>query len=214
MNYSLGVLGMALLLTGCGGWKEKAAQVDELRNRAALHYDLQQEKRKKRDGLITVTRKGKNYDIQLQFDASDENVYFYMEIPQDEQKAMLPMAENTPVEELDPEESIPEEEPAEVVEAVPEKAVFQAKQADNATKHMLYAQTYLYEKKYSRALGEINQVLEIVPQSSVGHALKGSIYYKLGAIDQARSAWEQALRIDPNMENVRDSLNRVKEAAL
>jgi Tfp pilus assembly protein PilF len=127
---------------------------------------------------------------------------------------MLPMAENTPVEELDPEESIPEEEPAEVVEAVPEKAVFQAKQADNATKHMLYAQTYLYEKKYSRALGEINQVLEIVPQSSVGHALKGSIYYKLGAIDQARSAWEQALRIDPNMENVRDSLNRVKEAAL
>jgi tetratricopeptide (TPR) repeat protein len=214
MNYSIGVLGMAVFLSGCGGWKEKAKQVDELRNRAALHYDLQQEKRKKTDGLITVTRKGKNYDIQLQFDASDENVYFYMDIPQEGQKEATLTVPEFPMEERDPEENFAEEviEQAEALED--EDSVPQAEEADNATKHMLYAQTYLYEKKYGRALDEINQVLAIVPKSSVGHALKGSIYYKLGDVDQARSAWEYALRIDPNMENVRNSLNRVKEAAL
>ena len=49
-----------------------------------------------------------------------------------------------------------------------------------------------------------------MPSSAQAHALKGSIYYKMGLNDEAKTSWQQALEIDPSMDQVKTSLARLK----
>jgi Flp pilus assembly protein TadD len=67
-----------------------------------------------------------------------------------------------------------------------------------------------YKKQYWQSLDETNKALELVPDSAQAHALKGSIYYKMGLSAEAKASWQQALTIDPNMEQVKTSLARLK----
>jgi tetratricopeptide (TPR) repeat protein len=67
-----------------------------------------------------------------------------------------------------------------------------------------------YKKQYWKSLDETNKALELVPDSAQAHALKGSIYYKMGLSDEAKLSWQQALAIDPTMEHVKTSLARLK----
>jgi tetratricopeptide (TPR) repeat protein len=67
-----------------------------------------------------------------------------------------------------------------------------------------------YKKQYWKSLDETNKALELVSDSAQAHALKGSIYYKMGLSNEAKLSWQQALAIDPTMEQVKTSLARLK----
>jgi len=75
---------------------------------------------------------------------------------------------------------------------------------------ILAAQSLFYKKQYWQSLDETNRALELVPDSAQAHALKGSIYYKMGLTDEAKGSWQQALDIDPSMDQVKASLARLK----
>ena len=78
------------------------------------------------------------------------------------------------------------------------------------TKHILNAQSLFYKKQYWDALDETNAALDKVPDSAQAHALKGSIYYKMGLVAEARTSWEEALRLDPELDQVKASLARLR----
>ena len=80
----------------------------------------------------------------------------------------------------------------------------------NSTKHILNAQKLFYRKDYWAALDQTNKAMELVPNSAQAHALKGSIYYKMGLKKEARQSWIKALEIDPSMNDVRLTLQRMR----
>jgi tetratricopeptide (TPR) repeat protein len=83
------------------------------------------------------------------------------------------------------------------------------RKVETMTKYILNAQSLFYKKQYWDALDETNAALDLVPDSAQALALKGSIYYKMGLIPEARSSWEEALRIDPELTQVQSSLSRL-----
>jgi len=174
-------------------------------------------------GLIHIERRTKEYSISMTLDASDENVYFEMDLPQDEpeQKNTEEVSEQIQAPE-DTESKVDDEEteqpPVEVTEQPKEEEIDEEKieesppeQRDEAkaSKYVLYAQTYFFEKKYARALEEIKRAIEYSPDSGVAHSLKGSINYKMGDIEKARSSWNEALRLDASLDNVEKMLSEL-----
>lgn len=187
-----------ILINGCSySWPKKDAPKPVMMN------DIQQEmksnnqriKQLNEPGMIHIQRHTKEYSISMVLDASDENIYFVMDLPQDEtDETMHEDEENTEAAELLPKE---EENPKEVDET-------------RASKYVLYAQTYFFEKKYSRALDEATRATEYSPNSAIAHSLKGSIHYKLGERENARKSWKRALSIDESLHNVKTMLEQLK----
>ncbi|MDH5545876.1 MAG: tetratricopeptide repeat protein [Gammaproteobacteria bacterium] len=169
-------------------------------------------------GMIHIQRQTEEYSISMVLDASDENIYFVMDLPQEEEKIQEPV----PVEEPplpEPEQVIPEPPPEEenaVEEEKPapvEEAATVEPEVDDtrASKYILYAQTYFLEKKYARALEEVNRAVGYSPGSAVAHSLRGSIFYKLGEKEQARNAWTRALELDESLDNVKKMLGQLDQ---
>ena len=174
-------------------------------------------------GLIHIERRTKEYSISMILDASDENVYFEMDLPQEkpEQKnteevnAQGQVDENAKSEIKDKETELPlleeMEQPTEEIteENIDEPAMPEKRDEARASKYVLYAQTYFFEKKYARALEEIKRAIEYSPDSGVAYSLKGSINYKMGDIEKARSSWNEALRLDGSLDNVEQMLGEL-----
>lgn len=76
-------------------------------------------------------------------------------------------------------------------------------------KLFLSAQKLAYARRYDTALREIEKAIDLEPGNPVLHALHGSIYYKMGNFDAARSSWYKALQLDPTMYDVRERLNLI-----
>lgn len=184
--------------------------------------DVRPEMQKKRQsvkminepGMIHIQRHTKEYSISMVLDASDENIYFVMDLPQEEiETEILPVVEEPPVEEPVVEETVAEEP---VVEEPPvveeEKAAKPELDETRASKYVLYAQTYFLEKKYARALEEVNRALGYSPNSAVAHSLKGSIYFKLNEKDLAKGSWEKALKLDESLDNVKQMLEKLDKS--
>ena len=68
------------------------------------------------------------------------------------------------------------------------------------------AQNSFYSGDYQRALQQVNNSIDI-RQSAEAYALKGSIYYMLGDLGNARKNWLNSLRINNNIQGVRQMLN-------
>jgi tetratricopeptide (TPR) repeat protein len=81
---------------------------------------------------------------------------------------------------------------------------------DEVVRQISLAQKMFYEERYEEALKVLKTSLE-KKQTATAYALGGSIYYVNGDIDQAVNAWENALRINPEMSEVRDLIARYKE---
>ncbi len=171
-------------------------------------------------GLIHIERRTKEYSISMILDASDENVYFEMDLPQEEPDFENTAASSEQVEdtekEVDDEET--EQPLVEVAEPPKEENIAEEKIEEplpekrdeaRASKYVLYAQTYFFEKKYARALEEIKRAIEYSPESGVAHSLKGSINYKMGDIEKARFSWNEALRLDASLDNVEKMLSEL-----
>lgn len=175
---------------------------------------------KKNHGLMHIHRYGPGFDVLLTLDAGDSDVSFSMKLPaaqqvssglqQDMQRSAEEIAaQNKQVlASLDDEKAeLHHEEFDERNELMEQKKIqdFQA-----STKHIFNAQSLFYKKRFWQSLDETNKALELVPDSAQAHALKGSIYYKMGLNDEAKSSWQQALAIDPSMDQVKAGLARLK----
>lgn len=172
---------------------------------------------KKNHGLMHIHRYGPGFDVLMTLDAGDSDVIFSMKLPLasgEDRETLQSSAENI-VEKnkqvlasLDDEKSeLHHEELNERSELIEQKKIqdFQA-----STKHIFSAQSLFYKKQYWQSLDETNKALELVPSSAQAHALKGSIYYKMGLSEEAKTSWQQALALDPTMEHVKTSLTRLK----
>ncbi|MCB4792683.1 MAG: hypothetical protein LHV68_12470 [Elusimicrobia bacterium] len=92
----------------------------------------------------------------------------------------------------------------------------QAKNVDNpiiadtqTLDDLLKAQKFFYEKKYNAALNSVQRSLA-KQETALAYAIEGSIYFTMGDTDLAVSSWESALRINPNMSEVRKALFKYK----
>lgn len=172
---------------------------------------------KKNHGLMHIHRYGPGFDVLMTLDAGDSDVIFSMKLPLasgEDRETLQSSAENI-VEKnkqvlasLDDEKSeLHHEELNERSELIEQKKIqdFQA-----STKHIFSAQSLFYKKQYWQSLDETNKAIELVPSSAQAHALKGSIYYKMGLSEEAKTSWQQALALDPTMEHVKTSLTRLK----
>ncbi|MDE3058763.1 MAG: hypothetical protein KGJ59_12490 [Bacteroidota bacterium] len=71
------------------------------------------------------------------------------------------------------------------------------------------AQRLFSLKRYTEALVAINRSIDAAPNLALAHAIKGSVYYMLQNMNQAKISWEKALELDPSMDNVRAILYRL-----
>ncbi|MFQ5651978.1 MAG: hypothetical protein ACE5IY_18760 [bacterium] len=72
------------------------------------------------------------------------------------------------------------------------------------------AQQMFYERRYEEALNVLKASLA-KKRTATAYALGGSIYYVSGELDQAVHAWENALRINPELDQVRELVRRYKK---
>ena len=193
---------------GNSGWVSETEVVEE----DAQKKSEIAEQAKKQHGLMHIHRYGDGYDVLLTLDAGDSDVKFIMDLPG---KAVA--SEDEAVSEINEDTTdYPDDNEAEkIYEKLNDNAEQQEKtknqQVENTTKHILNAQSLFYKKQYWQALDETNAALDNLPDSAQAHALKGSIYYKMGLLPEARSSWEQALKLDPSLDQVKASLDRLKQ---
>ncbi|MEC8522809.1 MAG: tetratricopeptide repeat protein [Pseudomonadota bacterium] len=163
------------------------------------------EKAKKQHGLMHIHRYGEGYDILMTIDAGDSDVKFVMDLPQshaeveDQSDGLMEGAAS----------DIAAENHADAEGKISEQQKEKLSRSETMTKHILSAQSLFYKKEYWDALDQTNAALELIPDSAQAHALKGSIYYKMGLLPEARASWEQALELDPELDQVRASLARL-----
>lgn len=153
----------------------------------------------KAPGIFVIRKSGEDYDIDVQmdmFDMKDKNVYFQMDLSKDAQKELS--AQDTAKDAAEPKNDNDGEQKSENESAI-----------NLSNKHTLYAQTYLAEGKTERALFEVDQSLKAAPNSALALALKGSIYYRMSELDLARTYWKKAYKIDPTIDNLKESLDKI-----
>lgn len=196
---------------GSSGWvseTEAATETDEEKKQKIA------EQAKEQHGLMHIHRYGPGYDILLTLDAGDSDVKFIMALPQGKE-VIEPAAEES-LEEQDEEfieaDELPdaEENHQQMAERIEKLEKEKAQIVAQTTQHILNAQSQFYKKQYWQALDETNAALDKLPASAQAHALKGSIYYKMGLLPEAKASWEQALELDPGMDQVKTSLEKLQ----
>jgi tetratricopeptide (TPR) repeat protein len=129
---------------------------------------------------VQIRRKGKSYDIIMNINPGDENVYVQMDIPDEEGLDISTGRAKEP------------ESPF-----------------NRANKSLHQAQKHFYKKRYKLGLSEVNRALILAPDFAYAHALKGSFFYKLKKTDLAVQSWQTALQHDPSMDDVRLKLEEL-----
>ena len=82
---------------------------------------------------------------------------------------------------------------------------------DEIIRDINLAQKLFYERRYAEALNVLQSSLQR-KKTATAYALGGSIYFVNGEIASAVQAWESALKINPNLEDVRQLIMRYKES--
>ena len=159
---------------------------------------------KNNHGLVNIHRHGPGYDVMMMLNAGESDIIFSMDLPVGGETYMPEISDQMKA----------QREKGKAPDSIEEEKDFFNEKAlslfSDATKHMLSAQALFYRKSYWKALEETNKAMSLVPSSAQAHALKGSIYYKMGLNDEAKSSWQQALEIDPSMEQVKAGLARLR----
>jgi len=192
-------------------WVDPGKPVEQTEEEAVIEeintLEKVAEKAKKQHGLMHIHRYGEGYDILLTLDAGDSDVKFVMELPQSEQESS---ADSDYDSERRSAEDAAVENHSDAAGKISDQETAKLRRSESMTKHILSAQSLFYKKEYWDALDQTNAALELIPDSAQAHALKGSIYYRMGLIPEAKASWEQALELDPELEQVRSSLARVR----
>jgi tetratricopeptide (TPR) repeat protein len=203
-----------LLLAGCS-----LAQLDMEENPFAEQAPAEIEKielgddadyAKNNHGIVNIHRHGPGYDVMMMLNAGESDIIFSMDLPPGGSTDFVSAEDflnGNQNSKTGMDQAGGSGDPAE------EKNFFN-KQAlglfSIATKHMLSAQALFYRKSYWKALEETNKAMSLVPASAQAHALKGSIYYKMGRKKDAKISWNNALKLDPSLQDVKESLKLVR----
>ena len=159
---------------------------------------------KNNHGLVNIHRHGPGYDVMMMLNAGESDIIFSMDLPVGGETYMPEISEQMKA----------QREKGKAPDSIEEEKDFFNEKAlslfSDATKHMLSAQALFYRKSYWKALEETNKAMSLVPASAQAHALKGSIYYKMGRKKDAKVSWQQALQLDPSLTDVKESLKLVK----
>ena len=83
-----------------------------------------------------------------------------------------------------------------------------------AIKSLTNSLKYYYSNEYHLALKELDKTIKYLPNLAVAYARRGSIYYKLADLDRATVNWNYALQLDPEYEDVKNILLKIKNNAL
>ena len=159
---------------------------------------------KKNHGIVNIHRHGPGYDVMMMLNAGESDIIFSMD---------LPVGGETYMPEITEQMKAKREAGSKPGTIEEEKEFFNEKALSlfsRATKHMLSAQALFYRKSYWKALEQTNKAMSLVPSSAQAHALKGSIYYKMGRKKDAKNSWQQALKLDPSLTDVKESLRLVQ----
>ncbi len=81
---------------------------------------------------------------------------------------------------------------------------------DEIVRDINLAQQLFYQRRYEEALRILNQSLQKKP-TAAAYALGGSIYFVNGDVEQAVRAWENALKINPGLDDVKRLVARYKK---
>ena len=159
---------------------------------------------KNNHGLVNIHRHGPGYDVMMMLNAGESDIIFSMDLPVGGETYMPEISDQMKA----------QREKGKAPDSIEEEKDFFNEKAlslfSDATKHMLSAQALFYRKSYWKALEETNKAMSLVPSSAQAHALKGSIYYKMGRKKDAKVSWQQALQLDPSLTDVKESLKLVK----
>lgn len=206
-------LGCLLYLSGCALDQVQTEQ-DPFRGEPVPDFAVDQDipvdvYARKNHGVVNVHRHGPGYDIMFTLNAGDSDMIFTMDLPEGGESFMPELHDQL----SQSAQSASEDDPEKPTNPEEEEAFFNKKSLSlfsKATKHMLNAQALFYRKSYWKALEETNKAVSLVPKSAQAHALKGSIYYKMGRKKDAKKSWQTALRLDPGLVDVKESLSRIK----
>ncbi len=76
--------------------------------------------------------------------------------------------------------------------------------------HLQRGTEFYYQNDFKKSLVEYQIANSLTPKISLIHQGLGSLYYKTNDIEQAISEWKFALQIEPNNDELRHHLNRIK----
>lgn len=203
-----------VLTAGCA-LDQMQAEKDPFRSEPAPDFSMGQEMpmeeyAKKNHGIVNVHRHGPGYDIMFTLNAGDSDMIFTMDLPEGGESFMPDLHEQLS-QGAQPQSA--DGDPDRPTKPEEEDAFFNQKSLNlfsKATKHMLNAQALFYRKSYWKALEETNKAVSLVPKSAQAYALKGSIYFKMGRKSDAKKSWQIALKLDPTLVDVKESLSRIK----
>ena len=83
-----------------------------------------------------------------------------------------------------------------------------------AIKSLTNSLKYYYSNEYHLALKELDKTIKYLPNLAAAYARRGSIYYKLADLDRATINWNHALQLDPEYEDVKNILLKLKTNSL
>jgi tetratricopeptide (TPR) repeat protein len=107
------------------------------------------------------------------------------------------------------EEAVNDGQTAETAASTDESEAAYLERTNRALEHLVLAQLAIEDRMPNLALYEINRSLYFL-ETADGLALKGSIMYLLGNINEARTFWQNAYDMDPNA--LHDYLPGIPEA--
>ncbi len=76
-------------------------------------------------------------------------------------------------------------------------------------RHIALAQSYRKQQQLNKALQHINQAITLTPASAANHVLHGVLLSDIGKLDDAVTAFEQALALNPNEVSAYFGLSRL-----
>ena len=71
----------------------------------------------------------------------------------------------------------------------------------------------IYDGKYHRAVGTLDEILALEPNDVLALKRLGSAYFSLGKKARAKEAWERALRLQPEDPTLKKFLAKVAGAS-
>jgi len=80
-----------------------------------------------------------------------------------------------------------------------------------ASKHLTKALKLYYDQNYEGAISECKAAIRIAPNFALSYLRLGSIYYKLGDVEEALYYWEKAKKIDPENEAIKKIFDEIKK---
>ena len=65
-------------------------------------------------------------------------------------------------------------------------------------------ESFFYLEDYLSALNQVEEVIKMFPSLAIAYARKGTVYYKMGDIQNATINWNLALKYDPEYTEVQN----------